>query len=85
MSLIVSIPNRDFMNLKHGGFAAGICSEAWVSIPNRDFMNLKHDFDISDDISRKVSIPNRDFMNLKQQLHHSLHQQSMFQSLIGIL
>ncbi len=37
----VSIPNRDFMNLKHllCQFEAYLSA---VSIPNRDFMNLKH-------------------------------------------
>ncbi len=38
--LIVSIPNRDFMNLKLN-IAVITSGVVVVSIPNRDFMNLK--------------------------------------------
>ncbi len=37
----VSIPNRDFMNLKQAVAAAREAVSQEVSIPNRDFMNLK--------------------------------------------
>ncbi len=41
LTQIVSIPNRDFMNLKPDWRERLIFSTAAVSIPNRDFMNLK--------------------------------------------
>ncbi len=61
----VSIPNRDFMNLKPPCPLA-FCTSKIVSIPNRDFMNLKQG-SYSPVLPRsRVSIPNRDFMNLKR-------------------
>ncbi len=41
MAKLVSIPNRDFMNLKLCGSTMRSQSSGAVSIPNRDFMNLK--------------------------------------------
>ncbi len=62
----VSIPNRDFMNLKQEPRVEQPKKPKTVSIPNRDFMNLKP-VSLQDKLKEGlVSIPNRDFMNLKQ-------------------
>ena len=65
-SEFVSIPNRDYEELREDGEIEPTQEEIRVSIPNRDYEELRVIVDEAHTMAFYVSIPNRDYEELRE-------------------
>src|SRR6478672_11767844 len=63
--LLVSIPDRDFIEFKPGDRSYTLIGQ-WVSIPDRDFIEFKR-YALQPPAYPQVSIPDRDFIEFKNE------------------